>query len=49
MATHGQIVVVGSSVAGLRASEALRAEGYEGTLDLGGGGAGARIRPPAAL
>ena len=36
MARHGQIVVVGASLAGLRASEALRAEGYEGTLILVG-------------
>lgn len=36
MAAHGQILVVGASLAGLRACEALRAEGYDGTLILAG-------------
>ncbi len=47
MATHDQIVVVGASLAGLRASEALRAEGYAGTLILAGAEAEpAYDRPP---
>ena len=32
--THGRIVIVGASLAGLRAAEALRDEGFNGSLTI---------------
>ena len=42
MPPYGQIVVVGASLAGLSAAEALRAEGYDGTVVM----VGAESLPP---
>jgi 3-phenylpropionate/trans-cinnamate dioxygenase ferredoxin reductase component len=38
----GRIVVVGASLAGLRAAEALRGNGYDGDLTV----VGAEVHPP---
>ena len=43
------VVVVGASLAGLRAAETLRAEGFGGRLVLVGDGAPPPLRPSAAL
>ncbi|MEW2513685.1 FAD-dependent oxidoreductase [Streptomyces sp. NPDC046870] len=44
---HGRIVVVGASLAGLRAAEALRAEGFTGSLTMIGDESGEPYdRPP---
>ena len=43
-----RVVVVGASLAGLRAAEGLRAQGFDGTITVGGRGH-APVRPPAAV
>ena len=43
------IVVVGASLAGLRAAETLRAEGFDGTLTVVGDEAARALRPAAAV
>ena len=45
----GRIVIVGASLAGLRAAEALREEGFTGTPDHHRGRAARAVRPPAAV
>ncbi len=49
MAELRRIAVIGASLAGLRAVEALRARGFDGRIDWIGAEAARTLRPPAAL
>ncbi len=44
-ATEGRVVIVGASLAGLRAAEALREESFTGHLTLIGDATATRPRP----